>query len=40
MSWPFVGETRIFAFAFAPAGWMPCEGLAAADQRDSTSSSS
>ena len=26
MSEPFVGETRIFAFAFAPAGWMSCEG--------------
>lgn len=26
MSIPFVGETRIFAFGFAPAGWMTCEG--------------
>ncbi len=26
MSEPFVGETRIFAFGFAPAGWMACEG--------------
>lgn len=26
MSAPFVGETRIFAFGFAPAGWMACEG--------------
>ena len=26
MSTPFVGETRIFAFGYAPAGWMPCEG--------------
>jgi len=26
MSEPFVGETRIFAFGFAPPGWMPCEG--------------
>jgi len=26
MSTPFVGETRTFAFGFAPVGWMPCEG--------------
>ena len=26
MSEPFVGETRIFAFDFAPAGWMQCQG--------------
>ena len=23
---PFVGETRIFPYSFAPAGWMTCEG--------------
>ena len=26
MSTPFVGETRIFAFGFAPPGWLPCDG--------------
>lgn len=26
MSEPFLGETRIFAFGFAPAGWLACEG--------------
>jgi microcystin-dependent protein len=26
MSQPYVGETRIFAFAFAPPGWLACEG--------------
>jgi microcystin-dependent protein len=26
MSVPFVGETRTFAFGFAPQGWMPCQG--------------
>ncbi len=26
MSTPFIGETRTFAFGFAPAGWMACEG--------------
>lgn len=26
MGVPFVGETRIFAFGFAPAGWMACDG--------------
>jgi microcystin-dependent protein len=26
MSTPFVGETRTFAFGFAPEGWMACEG--------------
>ena len=26
MSSPFLGETRIFAFGFAPAGWVACEG--------------
>ena len=26
MSQPFVGETRTFAFAFAPQGWLPCDG--------------
>jgi microcystin-dependent protein len=26
MTMPYVGETRIFAFDFAPAGWMPCDG--------------
>ena len=26
MSTPFVGETRTFAFGFAPTGWLPCEG--------------
>ena len=23
---PFVGETRTFAFGFAPEGWLACEG--------------
>lgn len=23
---PYVGETRTFAFNFAPAGWAPCQG--------------
>jgi microcystin-dependent protein len=22
----YVGETRLFAFDFAPQGWMPCDG--------------
>lgn len=22
----YVGETRIYAFQFAPEGWLPCEG--------------
>lgn len=26
MSEPFAGETRVFAFDFAPAGWLPCDG--------------
>ena len=26
MSAPYIGETRTFAFGFAPAGWMPCQG--------------
>jgi microcystin-dependent protein len=26
MSNPFVGETRTFAFGFAPPGWLACEG--------------
>jgi len=26
MSQPFIGETRIFAFGYAPAGWLACEG--------------
>ena len=26
MSTPFLGETRIFAFPFAPPGWLTCEG--------------
>ncbi len=26
MSTPFVGETRTFAFGFAPAGWAACDG--------------
>jgi len=26
MSDTFVGETRIFGFNFAPAGWMQCQG--------------
>ena len=26
MSEPYIGETRIFAFGFAPAGWMACQG--------------
>jgi microcystin-dependent protein len=26
MSNPFIGETRTFAFGFAPAGWLPCNG--------------
>jgi microcystin-dependent protein len=26
MSEPYVGETRIFAFGFVPAGWMACQG--------------
>jgi len=26
MSTPFVGETRTFAFTFAPQGWLPCDG--------------
>jgi len=24
--YPYLGETRIFAFPFAPAGWIACEG--------------
>lgn len=23
---PMIGETRIFAFNFAPEGWAPCQG--------------
>jgi len=23
---PYLGETRIYAFGFAPAGWMVCDG--------------
>jgi microcystin-dependent protein len=23
---PYVGETRVFAFGFAPEGWLPCQG--------------
>jgi microcystin-dependent protein len=26
MSTPYVGETRLFAFDFAPVGWLACEG--------------
>lgn len=26
MSTPFVGETRTFAFGYAPQGWAPCQG--------------
>lgn len=26
MSTPYVGETRTFAFGFAPAGWLACAG--------------
>jgi microcystin-dependent protein len=26
MSSSYVGETRIFAFDYAPAGWLPCDG--------------
>jgi microcystin-dependent protein len=26
MSDPFVGETRVFSFDFAPEGWLPCDG--------------
>lgn len=26
MSTPYVGETRTFAFNFAPQGWAPCQG--------------
>jgi microcystin-dependent protein len=26
MDEPFVGETRIFAFSFAPDGWLACDG--------------
>lgn len=26
MSQPFAGETRIFPFNFAPAGWLQCQG--------------
>jgi microcystin-dependent protein len=26
MSQPFAGETRIFPFNFAPAGWLACQG--------------
>ncbi len=26
MSTPFIGETRTFAFGYAPSGWLPCEG--------------
>ena len=26
MGTPYVGETRLFAFGFAPQGWMPCDG--------------
>jgi len=26
MSNPYLGETRTFAFAFAPPGWLACEG--------------
>ena len=26
MSTPYLGETRIFAFAYAPEGWLACEG--------------
>ena len=26
MDIPNVGETRIFAFTFAPPGWLPCDG--------------
>jgi len=26
MNMPYVGETRTFAFDFAPPGWAPCDG--------------
>lgn len=26
MSEPYVGETRLFAFDFAPPGWLQCQG--------------
>jgi microcystin-dependent protein len=26
MNAPYIGETRLFAFGFAPSGWLPCEG--------------
>jgi len=26
MSEPFVGETRLFPFSFAPNGWLACQG--------------
>ena len=26
MDIPYLGETRIFAFAFAPSGWLACDG--------------
>ena len=26
MSEPFLGETRLFPFDFAPAGWLGCQG--------------
>lgn len=26
MSTPYVGETRTFAFGFAPSGWAACDG--------------
>jgi microcystin-dependent protein len=26
MSTPYLGEIRVFAFSFAPTGWLPCSG--------------
>ena len=34
MAQPYVGEIRMFAGNFAPAGWMFCEGQLLADQRE------
>lgn len=39
MAQPYVGEIRMFAGNFAPAGWMFCEGqlLPISDERDTLS---
>jgi microcystin-dependent protein len=26
IAWPVIGQIELFAFAFAPVGWLPCDG--------------